>query len=142
MGSLPIHLRTDRPRNPAYLTAVNSIGDHIRTVRLDRGLSQPDVAELIGVKPDSIVLWELNKVRPGVRHTPTILQFLGYNPLWNEPTSLGEWLLLYRAERGWTQERLAAELEIDQGTLAKLEKNRSKRKSKAVREKVTRLLAG
>ncbi len=40
-----ITLKAKRPINQAYPKELVTLGDHLRTVRLDRGLSQPQVAE-------------------------------------------------------------------------------------------------
>lgn len=130
-----IKLSSDCPRNTAHPKDGHLNWRPIRTVRLDRGLLQPDAPELLSVEPDSIVLWEINKVQPWVRHTPALIQFLGYNPLGHQPTTLAGRLLRYRIERGWTHQRLAMELDIDHGTLAKVEKSRSKRMSGAERKR-------
>ena len=60
---------------------LNSLGDHIRSRRLDLRLFQKDVASQIGVSTDTIILWESNAATPQLRHIPKIVKFLGYNPL-------------------------------------------------------------
>ncbi|MHB1865659.1 MAG: helix-turn-helix domain-containing protein [Acidobacteriaceae bacterium] len=60
---------------------MNTLGDHIRARRIDLGLFQSQVAELIGVHPLTITNWEGNATVPAIRYIPAILNFLGYDPL-------------------------------------------------------------
>lgn len=55
------------------------IGDHIRKKRLDLGLTQIEVAEIIGVKESTVWNWE-HGTEPELRHIPKIIEFLGYVP--------------------------------------------------------------
>jgi transcriptional regulator with XRE-family HTH domain len=57
-----------------------TIGDHIRKARLDRGLLQKQVADILGVGTCSIYNWENNRGEPELRYIPNIIKFLGYIP--------------------------------------------------------------
>ncbi len=70
-----------RPVNPAYPAKLETLGDHLRKVRLDRGLSQPEVARQLVVTTDTVTNWELNRYKPQVRFLERIVRFLGYRPL-------------------------------------------------------------
>ena len=53
---------------------------HIKRRRLELGLYQRQVAEIIGVRESTIYNWERG-VEPELIHMPAIIRFLGYNPL-------------------------------------------------------------
>jgi DNA-binding XRE family transcriptional regulator len=74
-------LRCKRPINPAYPAKLETLGDHFRKIRLDRGLSQPEVARKLGVATDTITNWELNRYKPQTRFLERIFRFLVYRPL-------------------------------------------------------------
>lgn len=73
-------LKCKRPINPAYPVKLETLGDHLRKVRLDRGMSQGEVARLLQVTTDTITGWELNRHKPQARAIKLIYRFLGYNP--------------------------------------------------------------
>jgi transcriptional regulator with XRE-family HTH domain len=50
--------------NPKYPKNPKTLGERIRKARMDRGLKIKELAELIGVTPDSIINWEIRGVRP------------------------------------------------------------------------------
>ncbi len=52
---------------------------HIKRRRLDMGLYQRQVADIIGVKEGTIHNWEHGS-EPELVHMPAIISFLGYNP--------------------------------------------------------------
>jgi len=54
---------------------------------------------------------------------PKIIEFLGYDPLLSNATTLGEKIKQYRIQKGWSLRKLAKELGIDPGTLARWERN-------------------
>ena len=64
-----------------YPKQLKTLGDHIRARRLDLGLLQKDVAEIIGVTTDTIANWEKNRHHPMRCHYMRINTFLGYSPL-------------------------------------------------------------
>ncbi|MCB9284582.1 MAG: helix-turn-helix transcriptional regulator [Lewinellaceae bacterium] len=77
---LKVTLWAKKPVNPAYPAELNTLGDHLRKTRLDRGLSQPEVARILKVATDTITGWELNRNQPSLKHTKAITDFLGYIP--------------------------------------------------------------
>jgi len=87
--STNISFRVERPVNPAYPKELNTLGDHLRKTRLDRGLSQSDVAMILGVDEDTITCRELNWNQPMVNQLPSIYSFLGYAPNEKEDPTLG-----------------------------------------------------
>jgi len=99
-------VRVARPKSERYPKELKSLGDHIRARRLDLGLFQSQVAELIGVCPLTITNWEGNASQPPVQYMPAIIRFLGYDP---SPlaTTFPERLIASRRTQGLTQRQLA-----------------------------------
>src|ERR1035441_9352714 len=108
-------LRAPKPKPSHYPQQPNTLGDHIRSRRLDLDLLQSDVAEQIGVDATTICNWESNASIPAIRHIPAILQFLGYDPFPPAQT-LGERLATARKVMGLSQRKLALLLGVDSGT--------------------------
>jgi len=90
---------------------------------MDLGLYQRDVAARIGVDTLTVTNWEKGHTVPRIRFLPAILAFLGYDPR-PQAGTLGEKLVAYRTARGWARPRLAAELRVDQSTLARWERGK------------------
>lgn len=63
-----------------YPLELKTIGDHIRKRRIDSGLLQRDVAEIIGTSKQTVSYWELGITEPEIRHIPKIIEFLSYVP--------------------------------------------------------------
>jgi len=109
-------LRAAKPRPPQYPKQLNSLGDHIRTRRLDLKLLQKQVADHIGVDKITITNWERNTSVPAIRYIPAIIQFLGYDP--QPPTgSFSERLATARRALGLSQRKMAEKLGVDPATL-------------------------
>ena len=123
---LRCHLRLEaaKPLPKSYPTAILSLGDHIRRHRLDLGLLQREVAECIGVTPDTITNWELARTEPGIRCYPAIIEFLGYVPF-SPGESFPERLKAYRMLKGSSQRQLAQELGVDPTSVMKWESGKS-----------------
>ena len=105
-------------------TILNTVGDHIKKRRLELGLYQAQVAGLLGVDESTVTNWEKNRTSPTLRSMPTIIEFLGYDPMPNHSETLGEQLSQYRKSRGISQRRLAQQIGIDPATLSRLERER------------------
>jgi len=80
LHSCHIQFRAKKPSNPAYPMELKTLGDHLRKVRLDRGLSQMDVARMLKVTENTITGWELNRNQPTARLDKAIIAFLEYIP--------------------------------------------------------------
>ena len=116
-------LKGVKPCKSGYPQELNSVGDHIRKVRMDRNLFQKDVANTIGVTEDCITNWENNRSVPQISHMPAIIKFIGYEPGINhDQKGWGKTILSYRQSHGMTRKALAKEIGIDERTLRKLEK--------------------
>jgi transcriptional regulator with XRE-family HTH domain len=133
--------RTD-PRLPKKL---RTLGDHIhiRKRRIELGLRQRDVADLLRADPQSVNAWERNYRQPSLRLLPAIRAFLGYD-LENVPdnTPLGLRIASKRRRLELSQKALGESLGIDEGTVGKWERGESQRRPNLrVRRVVQRWLA-
>ncbi len=82
-----------------------TIGEHVRAVRLKRGLLQRELAIRLAVTESTVVHWERGATVPQPKDGPVIVSFLGYLPL---PTvTLAERLYAVRFVQGWTQAEAA-----------------------------------
>ncbi|RKX28431.1 MAG: hypothetical protein DRP71_17400 [Verrucomicrobia bacterium] len=63
-----------------YPATPNTLGEHIRKRRMDLGLTQAQVARLIGVTLMTVYGWERGRFTPATRHLPGVLRFLGEDP--------------------------------------------------------------
>ncbi|MBC8473995.1 MAG: helix-turn-helix transcriptional regulator [Candidatus Omnitrophica bacterium] len=50
--------------NPKYPKNPKTLGEKIRKARMDKRLEIKELAELIGVTPDSVINWEIRGVKP------------------------------------------------------------------------------
>lgn len=112
-----------RPSHPDLPKQVLTIGDHIRKARIERGLTQSQVAATVQVDENSITGWELGHHDPQVRFMPKVIEFLGYNPVATECSSIGERLRNWRVEHGVSIKRLQKMLKMDRQTLLRVEFN-------------------
>ncbi len=76
-------------------------------------MTQAETAKLLGVSTETILNWELNYRKPGINHIEKLIQFLGYDPEIQNPSSIAELLLAKRRKLGWTQKVAAQNLGID-----------------------------
>jgi len=97
------------------------LGDHIKAARLDRGLLQREVAEIMGVSEASISNWELNHRPPFISCYPKIIAFLGYIPFPPPNKSLAQQSLYYRKINGLSQEKLSKLIGVDASTICRME---------------------
>ena len=113
-------LRAPKPPPRFYPKSLNTIGNYIRKIRLDRGLWQRQVAAEIGVDTMTINNLETQRTTPSLRFMPPIIRFLDYDPFPAEPTQpLSAQLKGCRKRLGLSQERLARLLEVDESTVGK-----------------------
>ena len=110
---LPFRKVLKRPRNPLMPLQLSTLGDHIRKVRLEKGLLQRDVAELLNVCEDSVTHWENGFAQPRVQHYPLIFSFLGYYPFPHETESIAGKLQQWRFSIGLTQVECGTYLKAD-----------------------------
>ena len=122
------------PQNP------QTIGDHIRKRRLELGLTQAQVAIIVGVTESTVTNWEKNRTRPVLKPIPEIIKFLEYSPASTNPKTLGERIFEYRRTFGVSQKEMARRIGIDPTTLSRIERNRGKRLS-SVEKKIADFFA-
>ena len=116
-------LRASKPNSIRYPKEINTLGDHIRTHRLDLNLLQKQVANQIGVDEATITNWERNATVPAIRYIPAIIQFLGYDP--SPPAiSFSERLASTRRVLGLSQRKMAEKLGVDPATIQDWEAGR------------------
>lgn len=77
-----IQLKAARPRIYLEPDECNTQGEHLRSKRLCRGQSQPQVALVLGVETDTVANWELGRNKLQVHYVPRIIEYLGYTSLW------------------------------------------------------------
>jgi transcriptional regulator with XRE-family HTH domain len=133
MGSLHSchkQLIAKKPLNMAYPTSLSTLGDHLRKVRLDRGLSQPQVAKLLKVTQDTVTGWELNRHEAQTKMVRRIIKFLGYIPFSDSSISLGHQLHQARLILGHTQEQSARIMKCDCSNLRCIELDKRKPRNK------------
>jgi len=82
-----------------------------------------EAARRLGVTPQTIRHWKIEKTRPPMERIPAILRFLGYDPF-PEPKSIPEQLLAKRRARGWSIRQAARELGVDPCTWGDWEQGR------------------
>jgi transcriptional regulator with XRE-family HTH domain len=85
---LHLQSKVKLPANPAYPATLDTLGDHLRKVRLDRGLSQSNVARILKVTTETVTRWELNRNQPTVKFVKAVIEFLGYVPFVSYDRSL------------------------------------------------------
>jgi transcriptional regulator with XRE-family HTH domain len=92
-----------------------TFGGHISRRRLELELTQPEVADRLGVNLTTVLNWERERTTPLIRLLPALFAFLGYSPL-PEPSTVSERLLHLRRELGWSIREAARQLGVDPTT--------------------------
>jgi len=118
-----VTLSAKKPLSEVYPKTPETIGDHLRKKRLDLKLFQKNVAMTIGVDTLTVCNWENNLTTSRLRLLPKVFAFLGYNPVEIKGSTLVERIKQYRIQKGLSLRKLARELDIDPGTLARWERN-------------------
>lgn len=114
-------LRAAKPI-PGYIENPQTAIEHLRNVRLERGLFQKDVAQIIGVQTETIERWEMRVSSPKPTNYPAIIKFLGYFPdCCHGVAQLKSEVFLRRVQLGISQKRLAEQIGIDTTTLHNIE---------------------
>jgi DNA-binding XRE family transcriptional regulator len=99
-----------------YPSIPKTLGEHIRKARIERGLLQRKVAEVLAVCEDSVTHWETNYSAPQIHCYTSIIQFLGYYPFSHETDSLSGKLQQLRHCRGYSYKQLGISLDVDGST--------------------------
>lgn len=122
-------------RGAEYPKERKTLGGHIRAVRLERGMLQREVAELIGVRRGTINKWECNRDEPRAVDVPRIIEFLGYNPL-PEPHLLEEQMKRWRLLNGLSARAASQLIGVGEATWAAWERG-ALRPGACSRQKIT-----
>ena len=84
--SISLHFRALKH----YPVAPKTLGEYLRQKRVDLGLSQRKLSEIlaIGITDTAVEKWEKSQNRPTAAHCRRIIEFLGFDPAM--PTLTGE----------------------------------------------------
>jgi DNA-binding transcriptional regulator YiaG len=114
-----IQLKSAKPTH--YEQVPQTLGEHVKKRRARLGLTQKEVAESLEVSLWTMLKWELGEASPLTQFLPRIIAFLGYDPF-PEPQTLADQLAARRRTLGWSRKFAAAQLGIDEKTLAAWER--------------------
>lgn len=120
---LAISIKKSHFHNP--LPPPETIGDHIRHVRIKKKLYQREVAQIIGVKTSTLENWERNRTKPLLEKLPRIFHFLEYVPVdYRDNQRLQNPIFQYRAKHGLGVKAMANLLGVDKSTIFSWETGR------------------
>jgi transcriptional regulator with XRE-family HTH domain len=96
----------------------------VRARRLDRGLTQAQLAELLEVTESTINNWERGRSSPDLRALPRVLLWLDYDPR-PQAEQLGQQVTAARRAQGLSQREFAEALGADPSTVSAWETGRA-----------------
>jgi len=76
MPRLNLTIKRTEIHPKGYPLKLKTLGEKIRKHRMDLGLFQKDVARFVGVKTDTVTLWEKGRTKPCRENLKRIKQFL------------------------------------------------------------------
>ncbi len=133
-----IVLRGGKLKPVGYPSNPKTLGEHIKKMRIDKGLFQREVADILNVEVVNIEHWENARNYPMKKYLPRIIDFLGYIPECCEDISeLQNPIFRYRIERGISQK----ELGVDTGTVIALENDTRKYMHGSTKEKLKGIIS-
>jgi DNA-binding XRE family transcriptional regulator len=121
----PYEYFSDYQSDTRYPKTPTTIGEHIRKRRLDLNLFQKEVAKIIGVSEDSVTYWETSRSYPQIRHIPSIVSFLGYNPFKTNSAGLADQVKKYRLMNGLSLKRMGEIIGVNETTVASWESGKT-----------------
>lgn len=74
-----VTLKAELPKPSGYPKELVTLGDQLKAKRLDLGLLQREVAELVGVTEFTIHNWERGKTRVSKLYLCSVVKFLASN---------------------------------------------------------------
>jgi transcriptional regulator with XRE-family HTH domain len=107
----PITLKALKRKETEF--APQTWGDHIRKRRLVLGITQKEVAKMLGVTQSTLINWEKGRSVPPLLTMSRVVRFLGHDPFPPAPKTLVDRLKAKRRELGWTQKTAARQLGVD-----------------------------
>ena len=112
-----------------YPSVLLTIGDHIKSVRIERKLLQHEVADIIGVTCTTVVNWEANKTEPVISHMSAVTEFLGYCLVeYVREGEAGQTLLNFRIQEGLNVKRITKKIGVDSRSISAFEEGKVKGK--------------
>lgn len=90
---------------------------------MDRGLTQFEAAEQLGVAEVTVVNWERNHTSPDLRTVPRVITWLGYDPR-KLGNTIGEQIRWLRRSRGISQRELAEMVGTDPTSVSRWEEGK------------------
>jgi len=81
------------------------------------------MARCIGVDVENIINWRVRGMAPHITVYPKIIEFLGYNPVSIDVSTLGGRMRKYRIENGLSQRAFAELSCLDESSICVWEKN-------------------
>ena len=73
---LNLTIKRSEKHPKGYPARPRALGEKIRKHRMDLALFQKDVAEFVGVKTDTVTLWEKGRTKPSRENLRKIREFL------------------------------------------------------------------
>lgn len=117
-------LTAEKPPPDGYPENPETLGARLRQARMDRGLRQKEVAEELGVHPDTVKNWENGRSEPTLKAVPKVLEFLGdftlESPVIDE--NFTGWFTLERRKAGLSQQEVAERLGVTEKTVRSWER--------------------
>lgn len=111
-----------------------TVGQHLRKKRIEAGLLQREVANILQVSEDSITFWENGRSVPQIHHYQRIIQFLGYMPFEIDISTIAGQIRWYRYEHGLSYKAFGKLANFDPATIATWEENKSYPSSKNLKK--------
>jgi ribosome-binding protein aMBF1 (putative translation factor) len=116
--------KTSKPKSKAYPTELRTVGDHICKKRIDLGLSRSDLAKTLGTTQTRVWVWENYETLPKTTVYPKVIEFLGYDPLFDDSGTLKANIENYRRKHGLSNMKLAKQIGISYALLLRLVNDR------------------
>jgi transcriptional regulator with XRE-family HTH domain len=113
---VPVTLKSLRPKD--YSEDPQTLGQHLKKRRKERGLFQREVAAEMGVDTWTYLNWEKDKTVPVAARFRPVVEFRGYDPT-PPARTLAERLQAKRRELGVTFSQVARDLCSDEGSLTR-----------------------
>jgi ribosome-binding protein aMBF1 (putative translation factor) len=71
------HIPVERSPRKAFPTTLNTLGDHIKAKRVEKGLTQRQLAQMLGIGRALLQRWECDCQVPNQKDWHTLVDFLG-----------------------------------------------------------------
>ena len=123
---IPLSLKASLPKHRKYPEIISTVGDEFRAMRIDREMTQKEVARELGVNRNFICEMELGKLTQTIFSLHKAYLFLGYIPktLDIKDSTLRGKLYAYRIRNGFTYTQVAKIIGVDKSTIARFENGR------------------